>query len=43
MLKSIKTVTYQVVDLERAKQWYRQILGQDPAHDFTGFRPVREP
>lgn len=33
MLNSVKGVTYRVADLERAKQWYRQALGQEPRHD----------
>ncbi len=33
MLNSVKGVTYRVADLERAKQWYRQVLGQEPRLD----------
>lgn len=31
MLKSVKRVTYQVPNLEKARDWYREILGQEPA------------
>lgn len=33
MLQSLKSVSYRVPDLERAKQWYRALLGCDPAFD----------
>ena len=33
MFKSIKRVTYQVDDLEKAKQWYSGILGTNPVFD----------
>ncbi|MCB0227063.1 MAG: VOC family protein, partial [Anaerolineae bacterium] len=31
MFKSLSSVTYQVADLEQAGQWYRAVLGQEPA------------
>jgi methyltransferase (TIGR00027 family) len=33
MFKSVQRVTYQVADLERARQWYRTALGKEPALD----------
>lgn len=33
MLHSIKRLTYRVGDLEKARDWYRQILGTAPIHD----------
>jgi len=33
MFKSLKGVTYRVTSLEKAKQWYRQLLAQEPALD----------
>ncbi len=37
MLKSVKRVTYQVPNLEKAREWYRNILGQEPALDSPFF------
>lgn len=33
MLKSLTGVSYRVADLEKAKQWYRRILGKEPVLD----------
>ena len=33
MFQSVRTVTYRVPDLEAAKGWYSQFLGQNPAFD----------
>ena len=33
MLKAIKTVSYRVADLEKAKHWYRQFFDRDPVFD----------
>ena len=33
MFKSLKSVTYQVADVEQAKQWYREILKTEPVFD----------
>ncbi len=30
MLKGLRTVAYRVADLDRAKRWYRELLGKDP-------------
>ena len=33
MLKGLKRVVYQVPDITRGKQWYREIIGKDPVFD----------
>ncbi len=33
MFKSLQRVVYQVTDINKAKQWYRDILGKDPVFD----------
>ena len=33
MFSSLKSVTYQVPDIDRAKQWYREILATEPVLD----------
>ena len=44
MFTSLKRVTYQVPDIDRAKQWYRTILAEEPALDspFYVMFPVGE-
>lgn len=32
MLHSLRTVTYRVPDLEKARAWYQELLGTDPVH-----------
>ncbi len=33
MLKGLKRVVYQVPDITKGKQWYREIIGKDPVFD----------
>ncbi|MBW2454069.1 MAG: SRPBCC domain-containing protein [Deltaproteobacteria bacterium] len=40
MLKGLRTVAYRVADLERAKQWYEDLIGKAPYFDqpfYVGF------
>lgn len=40
MLQGLRTVVYQVTDLDRAKAWYTEMLGQPPYFDepfYVGF------
>ena len=40
MLQGLRTVVYQVADLDRAKAWYTEMLGQSPYFDepfYVGF------
>ena len=33
MLKGLKRVVYQVPDITKGKQWYRELIGKDPVFD----------
>jgi catechol 2,3-dioxygenase-like lactoylglutathione lyase family enzyme len=33
MFKGLKRVIYRVPDLEKAREWYRQVLAMDPVFD----------
>src|SRR5262249_53493448 len=40
MIQGLRTVIYPAPDLARGKEWYRQVLGQDPYFDepyYVGF------
>ncbi|MEN6426219.1 MAG: SAM-dependent methyltransferase [Phycisphaerales bacterium] len=37
MFKSVQRITYQVPDVEKAKQWYRMVLEREPSFDAPFF------